>query len=224
MLQPAIVRVAGHNIRDKNWGVITEAMERSVQGIPAEWFENHRLILTWEETPPNTPPDNFDQISKSLLDLHNQQRTTVNLAPLQLDTKLQTMAKSHSAYMAKTGDFSHDEPGNSFSNRMRNAGLSYRSAGENIALSYPEPAAVMRGWMNSPGHRANILNRSFNRVGFGLVKSSSGRFYWTADFIQSVSASMMASLADQELELVLPGGTINPGSATILEEIPENDT
>jgi len=216
MPTPAIVHIGGRHVRDKNWGPVVEAIEKSAEGQTPTWFDDHRMVLTWEKVTPTIPPNNFDEISKQLLDLHNQQRQQQGRSPLQLDTVLTKLAVDHSAFMARTGNFAHDEPGNPFNNRMRNSGLLYRTAAENIALSYPTPAAVVTGWMGSPGHRANIMNPNLNRVGFGLVKSASGRFYWTADFTQSVSASVFASMAPSAIFYSKPGGLINPNSATEL--------
>jgi uncharacterized protein YkwD len=66
---------------------------------------------------------------------------------------------------------------------MQNFGLQFTAAGENIAYGQRTPAEVMRDWMNSPGHRNNILSRSFSQIGVGLAKNSSGVCYWTQQFI-----------------------------------------
>ena len=83
--------------------------------------------------------------------------------------------------MKNLGYFSHTSPtyGSPF-DMMKNFGISYRSAGENIAKGYATPEAVVKGWMNSPGHRANILNKSFTHIGVGYVENGS---YWTQMFI-----------------------------------------
>ncbi|MGN0977744.1 MAG: CAP domain-containing protein, partial [Faecousia sp.] len=77
--------------------------------------------------------------------------------------------------------FSHNSPvyGTPFQ-MIRNFGLSFRSAGENIAKGYATPQAVVNGWMNSSGHRANILNANFTHIGVGYV---SGGNYWTQMFL-----------------------------------------
>ena len=78
--------------------------------------------------------------------------------------------------------FSHTRPdGRDCFTAYDEQGVSYFSAGENIAYGYSSPEAVMDGWMNSPGHRANILNAGFGRVGVGVVKSG-GRYYWVQNF------------------------------------------
>mgnify|MGYP000966070924 FL=1 len=77
--------------------------------------------------------------------------------------------------------FSHTSPvfGSTFS-LLDQYGISYKTAGENIAMGYTTPEAVVTGWMNSPGHRANILNASFTQIGVGYVASGN---YWTQEFI-----------------------------------------
>ncbi len=86
--------------------------------------------------------------------------------------------------MAKLNYFSHTSPtyGSPF-DMMKQFGISYRSAGENIAKGQTTPQQVMQGWMNSPGHRANILNSSFTQIGVGIAKNSQGQLIWTQQFI-----------------------------------------
>ena len=77
--------------------------------------------------------------------------------------------------------FDHTRPdGRSCFTALGEAGVSYRAAGENIAMGYPTPEAVVNGWMNSPGHRANILNRSFTTIGVGY---NSQRNCWVQMFV-----------------------------------------
>lgn len=81
--------------------------------------------------------------------------------------------------------FSHTRPdGSDFSSILKAAGITYRSVGENIAYGQNSPEAVMKGWMNSEGHRANILNRDFTSIGVGHYKDASGTDYWTQLFIK----------------------------------------
>jgi uncharacterized protein YkwD len=81
--------------------------------------------------------------------------------------------------------FSHTSPtyGSPFK-MMETFGVKFSSAGENIASGQKTPAAVMSSWMNSPGHRSNILSTSYSEIGVGLAKSSSGKTYWTQMFIR----------------------------------------
>ena len=66
---------------------------------------------------------------------------------------------------------------------MKQFGVSYRAAGENIAMGQTSPEQVMNGWMNSEGHRKNILSPNFTQIGVGIAKNAEGRLYWTQQFI-----------------------------------------
>ena len=91
------------------------------------------------------------------------------------------MARYKSQDMADNRYFSHTSPtyGSPFQ-MIKAFGLSYRTAGENIAMGYSTPQAVVDGWMNSSGHRANILNASYTQIGVGYVVQG---HYWTQMFI-----------------------------------------
>jgi uncharacterized protein YkwD len=79
--------------------------------------------------------------------------------------------------------FSHTRPnGSSPFTALKEAGISYQAAGENIAYGQKTPQEVVTGWMNSPGHRANIMNPNFGKVGIGVYKASNGTIYWTQLF------------------------------------------
>ena len=78
--------------------------------------------------------------------------------------------------------FSHTRPnGTSFSTALKEYGISYMAAGENIAYGQRTPQEVVTGWMNSPGHRANILNSNFHKIGIGVYQSN-GVIYWSQLF------------------------------------------
>jgi uncharacterized YkwD family protein len=113
--------------------------------------------------------------------LVNEQRAKNGLAPLTLNEKLSDVARTKSQDMHDNNYFDHTSPtyGSPF-DMMHSFGINYRAAGENIAMGYATPEAVMTGWMNSPGHRANILNASYTQIGVGYVASGN---YWTQEFI-----------------------------------------
>lgn len=118
---------------------------------------------------------------KEVVRLVNEIRVQNGLTPLTYDWELSRVARYKSQDMWDNGYFSHTSPvyGSPFQ-MIKSFGISYRTAGENIAKGYTTPQAVVNGWMNSSGHRANILNASFNRIGVGYV--ADGR-YWTQMFI-----------------------------------------
>ncbi len=113
--------------------------------------------------------------------LVNEIRVKNGLSPLTQDWQLSRVARYKSQDMRDRGYFSHTSPtyGSPF-NMMKSFGITYKTAGENIAKGYGSPKAVVDGWMNSPGHRANILNKSFTHIGVGYVASGN---YWTQMFI-----------------------------------------
>ena len=98
-----------------------------------------------------------------------------------MDENVRKVARTKSTDMSKNNYFSHTSPtyGSPF-DMLKTFGISYRSAGENIAQGYTTPEAVVKGWMNSPGHRANILNESYTKIGVGYEANGN---YWTQLFI-----------------------------------------
>ncbi|MDE6594814.1 MAG: hypothetical protein K2K44_02245, partial [Oscillospiraceae bacterium] len=118
---------------------------------------------------------------KEVVDLVNEIRKEYGLSELTLNTELSAVARAKSQDMKDKQYFSHTSPtyGSPF-DMMKTFGISYRTAGENIAMGYRTPEAVVDGWMNSEGHRANILNSSYKEIGVGYVSSGN---YWTQMFI-----------------------------------------
>jgi uncharacterized protein YkwD len=116
--------------------------------------------------------------------LVNQERAKASCDPVRSDERLRTAARGHSRDMATNDYFSHTAPnGSTFVDRVAAAGYPREQAGgENIAMGYRTPAAVMAGWMDSDGHRANILNCDFEAIGVGLARDSNGTAYWTQVF------------------------------------------
>ena len=118
---------------------------------------------------------------QEVIRLVNEIRVQNGLGRLTYDWELGRVARYKSQDMHDNRYFSHTSPvyGTPFQ-MIRSFGITYRSAGENIARGQASPQAVVNAWMNSPGHRANILNPSFTRIGVGYV--ADGR-YWTQMFI-----------------------------------------
>lgn len=115
-----------------------------------------------------------------VLELINEERAKEGLGAMVMDSGLVNVATVRANETVQS--FSHTRPdGRDCFTAYDEQGVSYFSAGENIAYGYSSPEAVMKGWMNSPGHRANILNAGFGRVGVGVVKSG-GRYYWVQNF------------------------------------------
>ncbi|MEK4715127.1 CAP domain-containing protein [Sporosarcina sp. FSL K6-5500] len=121
-------------------------------------------------------------IEKAVLDLTNVERQKAGLQPLQTDAKLMNSARQKSTDMASKGYFSHTSPtyGSPF-DQMKSNGITYKSAAENIAMGQRTAEEVVKGWMESPGHRQNILTPGFTHIGIGYDKNGN---YWTQQFIQ----------------------------------------
>jgi len=131
--------------------------------------------------PANESMTGYEQ---EVLTLTNAERQKAGLQPCQgNDSSLNRSARAKSEDMAANNYFSHDSPtyGDPFA-MMRNFGVQYQSAGENIAKGQPTPQEVVKAWMDSPGHRANILNGSYTHLGVGYV-ANNGQPCWTQQFI-----------------------------------------
>lgn len=122
-----------------------------------------------------------DAYEREVVRLVNDIRAKHGLGALGYDWELSRVARYKSMDMHDRAYFSHTSPtyGSPFA-MMKSFGISYKTAGENIARGYRTPAEVVDGWMNSSGHRANILNSSYTHIGVGYVADGS---YWTQMFV-----------------------------------------
>ena len=122
----------------------------------------------------------LNSYEKEVVKLINDIRRQNGLNELTVDTELSRVARIKSQDMRDKGYFSHTSPtyGSPF-DMMTAFGIKYRTAGENIAMGYRTAQSVVNGWMNSPGHRANILNAKFTKIGMGYVADGN---YWTQMF------------------------------------------
>ncbi|MFE7773533.1 sigma-70 family RNA polymerase sigma factor [Streptomyces sp. NPDC057445] len=127
---------------------------------------------------PATPSGTADQV----IALVNTERSKAGCGPVSNNDKLATAAGNHSADMAARDFFDHTNPdGKDPGDRITATGYRWSTYGENIARGQQTPASVMDSWMNSPGHRANILNCSFKEMGVGIHNGSGGP-WWTQAF------------------------------------------
>jgi uncharacterized protein YkwD len=118
----------------------------------------------------------------AVLAIVNNERAKAGCKALTVDGRLAAAARKHSADMVKRHYFSHTTPdGVTMAKRIDNEGYRWSTIGENIAAGQPNATEVMKAWMNSPGHRANILNCKFQQIGIG-VAFDGRRPVWTQDF------------------------------------------
>ncbi|SEP63103.1 uncharacterized protein, YkwD family [Virgibacillus subterraneus] len=137
---------------------------------------------TEDEANQTQPQQGQNEFTSNVIKLTNQERSNQGLSPLKAHKKLSNVARNKARDMQSNGYFSHNSPtyGSPF-DMMKNAGVSYQSAGENIARGQQSPQQVVDAWMNSQGHRENILNESFTHIGVGHTESGD---YWSQMFIQ----------------------------------------
>jgi uncharacterized protein YkwD len=122
-------------------------------------------------------------VEAAVLALVNAERAKVGCGALTIDARLTAAAHGHSADMAARNYFAHDTPeGVGMAQRVTQAGYKWSAVAENIAMGYPDASSVMTGWMNSTGHRTNILNCVYRDIGIGVVANAKGSKYWTQDF------------------------------------------
>ncbi|MEU5951650.1 sigma-70 family RNA polymerase sigma factor [Streptomyces sp. NPDC047525] len=127
-------------------------------------------------------PAGSSSYSAEVTRLANAERAKSGCGPLTLNSKLGNAAQGHSDDMAERDFFDHTNPdGKDPGDRVTAAGYQWSTYGENIAAGQRTPAAVMDSWMNSSGHRANILNCSFKEIGIGYRQGSGGP-WWTQNF------------------------------------------
>lgn len=142
---------------------------------------------TPESKPETSTPENKPEADKELtfaeqvVELVNQERTKAGLNAVTLDQNIASAALVRAKEIETS--FSHTRPnGSKFSTALTEQGVTFKGAGENIAWGQKSPEAVMQAWMNSEGHRANILNKNFTKIGVGYYQNAAGRNFWTQLF------------------------------------------
>lgn len=148
--------------------------------------------LAMAEDPPAKDMAELTKAERDVVDRTNAERRKAGLTPLTVDTTLMKLAREHSAHMARLNRLSHELEGKPFGKRMQASGYRYSGAGENVAQGQRTPEAALASWMNSPGHKANILNAKFTHFGVGLATSQSGEPYYTQVFATPLPPSPAA--------------------------------
>jgi uncharacterized protein YkwD len=134
------------------------------------------------QTAPAPAPQPANPVAEELLRLVNAERRRVNAPPLVLNDRLSIAAQRHAQDMATSRRLSHiGSDGSTLRSRIDATQYRWSTIGENVALGQPTAAAVVAAWMNSPGHRQNILNPAFTELGIGSA-SGGGRPYWVQVF------------------------------------------
>jgi uncharacterized protein YkwD len=126
------------------------------------------LVLAVETTAATLPQSDLIPVEKEILNDTNAQRARYGLPPLTLDPALERTARAHAAWMTNAHNLQHSSYG----------------VAENIAWGQRTADEAMNSWMNSSGHRANILNGSYRRIGVAAYTASDGSCYWCQQFLQ----------------------------------------
>lgn len=135
-----------------------------------------KIVPPGLQSPRAEEKEKFTKEQKLLLELHNSNRESKGMKPLEIDENLCEYAQKHAEYMAAKESMRHS----SMSDLQKHSGAG--TVGENIAWGQETPEDVVSAWMWSPMHRWNILGSSYNKVGFGIKEDSDGRKYWCTVF------------------------------------------
>ncbi len=166
----------------------TETPEIEIPEIETPEIEAPEIEAPETETPETEAPDYSGSeettersLAEQVVDLVNEERIAAGLNPLTINESAMSAALVRAKEIKQS--FSHTRPnGSSFSTALKEQGVSFRGSGENIAYGQRSPEAVMKAWMNSSGHRANILNAKYTSIGVGCYEVN-GVLYWTQLFI-----------------------------------------
>ncbi|MGE5455805.1 MAG: CAP domain-containing protein [Ignavibacteriales bacterium] len=151
----------------------------SIPGMPS--------IPSTPTTPTTTTaPSDIRALETEVIRLVNAERAKAGLSALTENSELTRIARIKSEDFVKNNYFSHNSPtyGTPFE-MLRSFGVNFTAAAENIASGQRTASEVMNSWMNSSGHRANILNSTYNQIGVGVARDNDGSLFWTQLFIRS---------------------------------------
>ncbi|MCM3569831.1 CAP domain-containing protein [Neobacillus mesonae] len=159
----------------------TSQTKQPVKKETAEPSQQPQNTASPQEPVKTQTTNGISAYEQKVVDLTNQERAKNGLRDLKVDVELSKMAHEKSRDMSANGYFDHTSPtyGSPF-DMMKQYGISYRYAGENIAMGQKTPEEVVKAWMNSEGHRKNILSPNFTHIGVGYVSQGN---YWTQEFI-----------------------------------------
>lgn len=179
------VRLTAYTIKDNNYFKLRDIGQAFDIGII--WDSKTNIVeidtsigyITEEEL----KQKELMEMEGEVVRLVNIEREKAGLAALKTSIEVSNVARIKSEDMAKNNYFNHNSPtyGSPFE-MMDYYGVIYNAAGENIAMGHPTAKLVVEGWMNSPGHRANILESMFKKIGVGLYQTENGTNYWTQMF------------------------------------------
>lgn len=135
-------------------------------------------------------------IIQRIIELTNKERKQAGLAELTPSSLLTNAARGHAANMAQHENLAHNLQGKGVAERVEDAGYHFMAVGENIAWNHDSAAAVMKGWMESSGHRHNILNKEYTEIGVAVASNKKGQPYYVQVFGNAMPARAAAVFAE----------------------------
>ena len=144
------------------FSVLSGSLTREAAAQQSGTVKNSTVVVSTAASAVDLHP-----VESQILEQTNAERGRFGLHPLALDASLLQGARNHASWMASNGSLQH----------------SRQNVAENIAMGQSSAVEALRDWMNSPGHRANILNRGYSRVGIAAYTGSDGRIYWCQQFL-----------------------------------------
>jgi stress response protein SCP2 len=173
----------GPERRDGSGGPAPTGTGRGRGGGPGRGEGRRNPGRSWDDDGLRSGGGSADAVLGEVVNLTNAERASHGLRPLTVDGRLAAAAQAHSADMVRRGFFAHESPdGRQVWDRAVAAGYAYRKVAENIAAGQRTADEVVRGWMGSPGHRANILDGDLIQIGVGRAEGGSYGAYWTQVF------------------------------------------
>ncbi|MFL6215815.1 MAG: CAP domain-containing protein [Blastocatellia bacterium] len=172
--------------------VDSSRVERQPRAVESSGEEDERNVYTDDDVLSRREPrdarlSEIESLEIQCFNEVNQVRVKVGLMPLEFNEPLLRVAREYSRRMAEENFFSHNDPnGNTVRERVSEANIRWRVLGENLSYSrgYINPVAVsMTGWMDSPGHRRNLLDRTWRQTAIGAWISNNGTVYFTEIFL-----------------------------------------
>jgi uncharacterized protein YkwD len=185
----------------------------SIGGVSIPGLSSRTAATLGAATRSSSVMGGMSALEQAVVDLTNQVRLQHGLPPFQVNSQLVTAAQTHSGDMARLNTMAHTLSGVAqpdLQTRAAAVGYNYSWLGENIAFGYPDAPSVLNAWMNSPEHRANILDPNYTQVGVGMAWSNGGVPYATQEFGRPALGGFPSSVP------VLVGplcGTSRPGPA-----------
>jgi hypothetical protein len=152
---------------------------------------------------------------QAILELTNAERQKEGAKPFKAERRLFIAARAHSENMARQQSLSHSLDGKQPWDRVEKTGYSFSQLGENVAFNQKTPKAVLKSWMDSPGHRENILNKKYTEIGIGIAKAENGELYYTQVFAKPMAgnADTAPEVAEAPARSEIPNSVEKSGNA-----------